>query len=247
MSSTDEGASAVAGRLAEHIERLTAAPPPAGPARRLVRALVPRRARLPLRLAGTRAIAPWQRRRAAALASAGNGGPLLLHLGSADARLDGWVDVDLAGDRTDLAWDLTRPLPLGQGSVEAIFSEHLLEHLPLPAAVALLRECHRLLVPGGVLRVGVPDAGAYLRAYCDPGDGFIERVRPGRPTALLAVQEVFQHHGHRSAYDSDTLVLVFEAAGFAGAERREAGDSRLQPCPDSEHRKAETLYVEAAR
>jgi SAM-dependent methyltransferase len=231
-------------RLAEHIARLRERPVPAGPVRRLVRTLVPRSARLPLRLVGTRAVGPWQRRRAAVLAAPR---PLHLHLGSAANHLDGWVDVDLIGDQTDLIWDLTRRLPLADGSVDAIFSEHLLEHLPLPAAVELLRECHRLLTPGGVLRVGVPDAGAYLRAYADPTDPFIERVRPGRPTALLAVQEVFQSHGHRSAYDRDTLVFLLEGVGFDGAEARAFGDSKLDPCPDSIEREAETLYVEAVR
>ena len=98
-----------------------------------------------------------------------------------------------------------------------------------------------------MLRVGVPDAEAYLRSYVDQDDQFIERMRPGRPTPMLAVQEVFQHHGHPSAYDRDTLVFLFEAAGFTGAERRPAGESDLDPCPDTPGRLAETLYVEAVR
>jgi SAM-dependent methyltransferase len=247
-SVSDHTAPTDAARLAAYLARLSAPLAAAErPARRIVRRLVPGAARLPLRLAGTRALAPWQRRRAAALAAAAPAGTLRLHLGSAAVHLDGWIDVDLAGDGTDLAWDLTRPLPLPDGAAAAVFHEHLLEHLPLPAAAGLLRECHRLLAPGGVLRVGVPDAGAYLRAYADPADGFIDRVRPGRPTPLLAVHEVFQQHGHRSAYDERTLVLLLHAAGFTQAARRTAGDSRIQPCPDSPHRRPETLYVEALR
>jgi predicted SAM-dependent methyltransferase len=226
------------------------APRPVRPAatsglgRNLARMLVPEASRPSLHRLLTRAMAPRQRRRARVLAERS---PLRLDLGSGESPIPGWVNVDLVGHKPDLAWDLSVPLPLADGSVEAIFSEHLLEHLPLATALDLIRECHRLLAPGGTLRVGVPDAGAYLRAYDGDDQGFIETSRPGRPTRMLAVREVFQEHGHRSAYDLQTLVLFFETSGFRGMERRASGESRIRPCPDSEHRRQETLYVEAVK
>jgi predicted SAM-dependent methyltransferase len=173
--------------------------------------------------------------------------PLWLHLGSSSNHLDQWVNVDLVGVRADLVWDLSSPLPFKDGSVDAIFHEHVLEHFQLKDAVKLLEECYRLLVPGGVLRVGVPDAGAYLRSYMVEDPDFIERNRPHRPTRLLAIQEIFFDHGHRSAYDYETLAFMVEAAGFRAVESRAFGHSRLEPCPDSVNRKTETMYVESIR
>jgi predicted SAM-dependent methyltransferase len=214
------------------------------PCRKIARALLPE-AVLPVahRLL-TRAMRPQQRLRARILE---RDTPIRLNLGSGASPIRGWVNVDLVGHRPDLAWDLSVPLPLPDSSVEAIFNEHLLEHLELTHALSLLRECHRLLVTGGMLRVGVPDAGSYLRAYDSESKRFLEESRPGRPTRLLAVREVFQEHGHRSAYDFETLALMFEAAGFCAIEQRSFGDSRIEPCPDSEHRRSETLYVEGAK
>lgn len=220
--------------------------PPSSPdfCRRVARRLVPEVGLPVVHRLLTRAIAPHQRRRARRLAESS---PLRLDLGSGEAPVPGWVNVDLVGHRPDLAWDLGVPLPLADGSVEAIFTEHLLEHLPLTTALNLIRECYRLLTPGSMLRVGVPDAGAYLRAYDGDGGDFIEEARPGRPTRLLAVREVFQEHGHRSAYDFQTLALLFETAGFCAVHQRTFGESRIQPCPDSEHRRQETLYVEGIK
>jgi SAM-dependent methyltransferase len=212
--------------------------------RRLVRATIPPGGRPVLRRLLTRAIAAQARRRAATLATRT---PLRLNLGSAASHLSGWVNVDLVGDGAELAWDLTKPLPFNEGSVEAIFHEHVLEHFELPTAIALLYESHRLLAPGGVLRIGVPDAGAYLRAYTDPNSNFLREARPGRPTSLLAVQELFFDHGHRSAYDFETLALLIRAVGFHSVERRSFGESLLEPCPDGQHRGLGTLYVEARR
>lgn len=217
--------------------------PPLPPLSALARVLLPAATAPALRGALTDLLRPWARRRAAAIRARS---PLLLHLGSGRFPKAGWVNIDLIGVPADVPWNLARGIPFPPGCADAVFHEHLLEHLPLAAGYRLLRECARVLKPGGVLRLGVPDVGAYLRAYAGSGD-FICRLRPGRPTALLAVQEVFYHYGHRSAYDRATLLLVCRAAGFVQVEPRAFGESRLCPAPDSPHRRAETLYVEAVK
>ncbi len=211
-------------------------------AKRLVKRLFPRPFRMGPRIAATALLRHRERRRFALHSQ-----PLRLHLGSGYEHKDRWLNVDLAGYPVEAAWNLARPLPLEDASVAAIFHEHLLEHLTLEEGLALCRECHRLLRPGGVLRIGVPDAGAAARSYLDDADGFLEHVRPGRPTPLLALQELFYYPGHRTMYDSDTLVLVLRAAGFEQPQQKTFGETLLDPIPDSPHRRAETLYVEAIR
>jgi len=211
--------------------------------RRLLRSVSSASGRLLARRVLTMAASPLQRRKAGALSRQAT---LRLHLGSSINHLSEWINIDLMGDGADLVWDLTRPLPFPDGSVDAIFHEHVLEHLPLPTATSLMKDCQRVLKQGGVLRIGVPDAGAYLESYCNDGV-FVSSNRPDRPTRLLAIQEVFFDHGHRSAYDFETLALLFEHTGFCSVEHRSFGDSRIQPCPDGEGRRAETLYVEAVR
>lgn len=214
------------------------------PLKRIVRAVVPASLRPVVRPAATDLLSIRERRRASRMARRV---PLRLHLGSGRSPKSGWVNVDLFGDRVDLAWNLHRSLPFEQDSVDAIFHEHLLEHFTLRKGSALIRECYRILKAHGVLRIGVPDAATYLQSYMQDGGVLIASAYPGRPTPLLAMQEVFYRHGHRTMYDFDTLALVCNAAGFATVERRQFGDSRLTPCPDSEHRRPWTLYVEAVK
>lgn len=61
--------------------------------------------------------------------------------------------------------DLTRGLPYADASVDLIYHSHFLEHLDRDAAVVLLREVRRVLVPGGLQRVVVPDLEPLCRAY----------------------------------------------------------------------------------
>jgi predicted SAM-dependent methyltransferase len=225
-------------------ERLRRTKPTDSRLRVLLKDAVPISLRGRARMVATDLMAVRERRRAAALAARQG---LRLHLGSGGEHKDGWVNVDLLGDPVELAWNLARPLPLPSGSAEAIFHEHLLEHLSLADGAALLRECHRVLRPGGVLRIGVPDAGRLVRSCANGGAGLIEETRPGRPTPLLAMQEMFYWHRHLTMYDFETLRFLCRACGFAEVKERAFGDSDLPDCPDSESRRAETLYVETVR
>src|SRR5579864_5674354 len=84
--------------------------------------------------------------------------PYKLHLGCGTTPLDGWINIDVDPNlfHADLIWDLTQGLPFEDKSCALVHSEHVLEHFPLEAGINLLRECRRVLQPGGVLRVGMP-------------------------------------------------------------------------------------------
>lgn len=231
-----------AARLQEYLDaQATAGGHSTIPFSDLLRPFMSASVRLRAKQVATTAAVPLARRRAGRR-SAPRG--LKLHLGSGGNNLPGWVNVDLVGARADVTWDLRRPLPFLDRSAEAVFLEHVLEHMTVAQGMAVLRHALRVLGPGGVLRVGVPDAGLYARSYARE-DGAIDDLRPGRPTSMLALGEVFQEHGHVSAWDGETLTLVIDAVGFAGAEVMPGGTSRLDPAPDSPARIPESVYVEA--
>jgi predicted SAM-dependent methyltransferase len=213
-----------------------------GGAVRLLRRVSPFGLRQAAKVHGTVLLEPLERRKAKRLVA--DTRPLRLHLGAGTHRPRGWVNVDILGMSPDLYWDLGRRLPFPGGSAEAVFLEHVLEHFGLAAGLDLLDECRRVLAPGGIVRVGVPDFGRYLESYAGDGE-LVERLRPGRPTRLIAVGEVALGHGHRSVWDAETLELVLTEAGFSEARRRGFGDSDLDPAPDNPEREPESVYAEA--
>lgn len=225
-------------------ERLRAAKGNESRLRLLTRNAVPVRFRGTARMLLTDAISPLQRRRAEQIEATRR--PLRLHLGSGGEPKDGWVNVDLLGDPVELAWDLARGIPFSDGSAEAVFHEHLLEHIPLRAGYFFLRECFRVLRPGGVLRVAVPDAGRLAASYA--GDrSYLRSLHPEAPTAMLGLQELFYWHRHTTMYDAETLTLMLRAAGFPAPEQKDFRDSALDPVPDTESRALESLYMEATK
>jgi predicted SAM-dependent methyltransferase len=120
----------------------------------------------------------------------------------------------------------------------------MLEHLPIDAGLGLTRECRRVLKPGGVLRICVPDARRHLGWYVE---GTLHEWRSSHATPLMSVLEQFYGFGHKVMYDFETLALLCHAAGFSRVEERRFGDSRLSPAPDHEWREWDSQYVEVVK
>lgn len=141
-----------------------------------------------------------------------------LHLGAGGHHLDGWINVDVLPDGVDVLADFAHALPFRSSSVRFIHSEDLLEHLDLEGGKALLRECHRVLEPGGVMRLLTPDLRALIqRVYIDR-----ERVHLAWCNDTLSATgacEALNMHlrmngEHRFVYDEEHLTEVLRATGF---------------------------------
>jgi predicted SAM-dependent methyltransferase len=64
-----------------------------------------------------------------------------------------------------VVYDLAKGIPAADNSVEVVYHSHLLEHLDREVGEAFVREVHRVLRPGGIQRISVPDLERYVRAY----------------------------------------------------------------------------------
>jgi SAM-dependent methyltransferase len=79
---------------------------------------------------------------------------LRLHIGCGPKIKKAWINIDLS-PQADITLDMREPLPFLENSCSIIYSEHFLEHLDYPGhANSFLRECYRVLEPGGVFSVG---------------------------------------------------------------------------------------------
>lgn len=142
-----------------------------------------------------------------------------VHLGSGDHRLAGWINVDVSPAMpVDVAADLTRSIPLRSGSVDLVHSEDFLEHVDGGTGAAILAECHRVLRPGGVMRLLTPDLRAlveeiYIRrdprhlrwcgAYLD-ADGPCDALN----------MHLRMNGEHRYVYDEERLTALLRRTGF---------------------------------
>ena len=92
----------------------------------------------------------------------------LLNIGCGDHFHDAWTNLDLfAQDDAITEHDVTKGLPYADNSFDAIYHSHVLEHLGPEQGRGCLAECFRVLKPGGVLRVVVPDLEQIAQLYLE--------------------------------------------------------------------------------
>lgn len=131
-----------------------------------------------------------------------------LHVGAGKERMDGWVNLDIQDlPGVDVVADVTEGLDFKD--VEAVYAEHFLEHLRIDDAVNFLAECHRVLAPGGWLRLSTPNLDwVWLTHY-----------RADAPAAEKELQAVIANrafHGwrHRFLWNRELLGRALAACGF---------------------------------
>jgi hypothetical protein len=139
--------------------------------------------------------------------------PLKLNVGCGNLTFDDHVNVDGRPlDRVDIVADV-RSIPLEPGSVDEIYSAHVIEHFPvqelervvLPHWVSLLR-------PGGVLRTVAPDAPAMIDAY-GRGDMTFDELR-----VVTYGEQEYDGDFHFAMYSPDSLTAVMKDAGLTDVQ-----------------------------
>lgn len=160
--------------------------------------------------------------------------PRKLHLGAGPIALDGWLNTDLDPAAGAVLLDVTRRFPFAEGTFDYVFSEHQIEHLTHEQGLRMLRESHRVLRPGGAIRVATPDLErllSLLRREHPLADRYVEEIvrrfvpEADAPRPAYAVNNVLYGHGHRFVYDEDALRAALERAGFDQVVRRAPGES----------------------
>ncbi|HWA99314.1 MAG TPA: methyltransferase domain-containing protein [Pirellulales bacterium] len=125
----------------------------------------------------------------------------------------GWIRVDWRD--ADFNIDLVRSpkLPFRSQSKDLIYSAHLIEHLPHETLLELLRECYRVLRPGGHIRLECPDAEKLFNLYRSADRHMLDHFRKFRKEVLVA------QLGYSEEYLDDRFSLLGELANYPIGER----------------------------
>ena len=133
---------------------------------------------------------------------------LCLYLGANNRKLEGFktmdqdaaLGVDYVGDVSDLSRFET-------GSVSSIVASHILEHFPFKQAPLVLKEWYRVLEPGGILYIAVPDfaRAVYLATQHGLNDWLV---------ALIHGDQEYPGAFHFASYDEHRLKNYLKTAGF---------------------------------
>ena len=147
-----------------------------------------------------------------------------LQLGAGGNDPVGWLNTDIEPTRTVVYLDATDRYPFPDGSFHYVFSEHMIEHVPWEAGVAMLKECYRVLALGGKVRIVTPNLTKFVQLLAGGADAEAQRFIDAKlrlhhwpvtpvPGAYILNRQV-REWGHQFLYDPATLRRSLELAGF---------------------------------
>jgi len=183
---------------------------------------------------------------------------LSLNIGAGPFGEAGWINLDLAKHQNiAFRYDCRKKIPFPDASVARIRVEHFLEHLDIKQQTPqFLSHCYRVLKPGGIIRIVVPDIEKLILAYTsNSADKWLEcgwdinHLPEEFDTPLFILNHTFRQDGeHKFAFDFETLEIILKKFGFSKVIKQEFGksiDERLKN--DLPNHQKYSLYVEAIR
>lgn len=142
--------------------------------------------------------------------------------------------------------DIRKGLPVADEAADGIYASHVLEHLSFADCTIALRNTFRLLKPGGLFRLIVPDLEARARKYLERlagGDAeanswFIRNAGLGAERrsggAAARLRAAFGNSAHLWMWDEQSLTAVLRQTGFINIRR-----CRFNDCADPAFRAVE--------
>jgi SAM-dependent methyltransferase len=116
----------------------------------------------------------------------------LLNLGCGARFHADWTNIDVTSSSPLVqAHDLRLGIPHPDGTFDVVYHSHVLEHFPKNAATGFLQECHRVLKPGGILRIAVPDLEQIASRYLQTLEGAIRDSDQGGPDYEWMMLELY--------------------------------------------------------
>ncbi len=77
-----------------------------------------------------------------------------------------WINLDwYPHSKSVIKANLLSPLPFPDNHFDVVYTSHFVEHIPKSSITNFVLECHRVLKPGGVIRIVVPDFENIVREY----------------------------------------------------------------------------------
>ena len=159
-----------------------------------------------------------------------------LNIGCGPNAFNGWFNSNYYPQSAQIIHlDATEPFPFDNDIFDYVYSEHMIEHISWHEGLFMLRECRRVLKPGGTIRIATPNLEVLIGLYSYNGDPLNERYIKWITDRYLnginvykasfVINNAFRDWGHQFLYDGELIEIAMQEAGFMNMHRCSPGES----------------------
>jgi SAM-dependent methyltransferase len=168
-----------------------------------------------------------------------------LEIGPGDGRVDGFETLDIVLRRNvDFVVDASRRLPFSDATFQLVYASHVLEHVPWYRLEETLREWVRIIKPGGVMEIWVPNGLEICRVFVEyettghdrtDQDGWY-RFNPDKDPCLWAAGRIYTYgdgrgglrspNWHRAIFSPRFLQELMTKVGLVDVHEMDRADVR---------------------
>jgi predicted SAM-dependent methyltransferase len=182
--------------------------------------------------------------------------------------VEGWLNTDINPRKAIIYLDAYKKFPFDINKFHYIFNEHFIEHVPYRVGEKIIKECSRILKPGGKIRIATPDLEFLIKLYSHnktesqeeyirwAADVMVADDLKGIYEDTFVINNYFYNWGHKFIYDEKTLVALLNRCGFVNITRYNISDSDDDNFRNLEHHgfiigekqnRLESMAVEATK
>lgn len=151
-------------------------------------------------------------------------------------------------DKEIITQDIRKKLPFADNSIDYLYTSHTLEHITNSDTQKVVRDIFRVLKPGGLVRIVVPDLAFGARRYLEALQHNAADTEAA-PSFLNWMQ--LSKPGHRDPhlwmYDAPSLSLLLTKAGFINVTVCTHKTGRVPDCDILDNRPVDSLHMEAEK
>jgi predicted SAM-dependent methyltransferase len=174
-----------------------------------------------------------------------------LNWGCGEWAQSGWINSDIKENAgVDIVADIRDGLPIDSDSLDYVVSIHSLPEIPFVELVPALQELRRVLKPGGVLRIALPDLDRGIEAYQRRDTNYFKVPdEHAKSVGAKFVTQMIWYGYSRSLFTHEFIAEQLEKAGFSQVHHcsfKQTASSHPE-IVDLDNREKESLFVEAVK